>query len=423
MMHTLLDVRPDAFRVPRKAYVDQALFEQERDRIFDRSWLYLGHESELAKAGDFVTRMVAGRQLIFCRDREGVFRAFFNSCPHRGATVCRERQGNTKSFQCLYHGWIFGTDGGNKDLPGKESYPDDFISSGRADLMAVPRLADYRGFWFVSFDAAIVDLDVYLGATKPFLDAVCDQGVDGMTIVGGTQEYAIRANWKLLVENSYDGYHAVCTHSTYLDYLKNTNGSLTNVGLSGRGFDLGDGHGAVEYKAPWGRPVAQWIPMWGEEGKAEVDAIRAELDARVGPERGRQIAEFNRNLGIFPNLVVNDIMAITIRTFYPVSPDVIQVNAWALAPRGESAWARRYRLHNFLEFLGPGGFATPDDIEALEQCQRGFQNMNEMPWSDISKGIGRDVPSYDDEAHIRSFWSEWERRINPGPMALAEAAE
>ena len=417
-MHTLIDVRDDRFRVPRRAYVDPVLFERERDRVFDRSWLYLGHVSELAKPGDYVTRTVAGRNLIFCRDRHGVVRAFFNSCPHRGATVCRERHGNTKSFQCLYHGWVYGTDGRNKDLPGRESYPDDFIASGRGDLKAVPRLADYRGLWFVSFDPHIIELDDYLGATKPFLDAVCDQCADGMTIVGGTQEYAIRANWKLLVENSYDGYHAVCTHSTYLDYLRNTNGGLADVRLEGRGFDLGAGHGAVEYKAPWGRPVAQWIPMWREEGRVEIDRIRAALDARVGSERGARIAEFNRNLGVFPNLVVNDIMAITIRTFYPVSPDYIQVNAWALAPKGESEWARRYRLHNFLEFLGPGGFATPDDIEALEQCQRGFQNMREMAWSDISKGIGREVPSYDDEAHIRSFWSEWDAR-----MALPEAAE
>jgi p-cumate 2,3-dioxygenase alpha subunit len=416
-MRTLLDVRDDGFRVPRRAYVDQVLFEQERNRIFDRCWLYLGHESELARPGDYVTRSVAGRNLIFCRDRQGLFRAFFNSCPHRGATVCRERKGNTKSFQCLYHGWVYGTDGKNKDLPGRESYPSDFIASGRADLNAVPKLADYRGFWFVSFDAQIGQLEDFLGAATPFLDAVCDQGATGMTIVGGTQEYAIRANWKLLVENSYDGYHAVCTHSTYLDYLRNTNGSLANVRLDGRGYSLGGGHGAVEYTAPWGRPVAQWIPMWGEEGRVEIERIRADLDARVGVERAGRIAEYNRNLGIFPNLVVNDIMAITVRTFYPVSPDYIQVSAWALAPRGESERARRYRLYNFLEFLGPGGFATPDDIEALEQCQRGFQNMREMPWSDISKGVGREIPSYDDEAHIRSFWTEWDARMALEPEA------
>ncbi|MFY0053421.1 SRPBCC family protein, partial [Acinetobacter baumannii] len=83
------------------------------------------------------------------------------------------------------------------------------------------------------------------------------------------QEYAINANWKLLTENSIDGYHAASTHATYLDYLKSTDGGLTNVALTGYGRDLGGGHAVIESAAPWGRPVAQWIPMWGEAGKKE----------------------------------------------------------------------------------------------------------------------------------------------------------
>lgn len=415
------------FRVPRRAFTDGAVFEDERDRVFDHSWLYLGHASELQKPGDFVSRTVAGRALIFSRDREGAFHALHNACPHRGAAVCREAKGNAKSFQCLYHGWIFGTDGRNRDLPGKESYPPDFVEKGHADLPRVRRFENYGDFWFVSFDERIEPLRQYLGNAASYLDCVADQSASGMTVVGGTQEYQIRANWKLLVENSYDGYHAVTTHATYLDYLKNTNGGLAAVPLAGTGHDLGKGHGVVEYKAPWGRPIAQWIPMWGEDGKQELNAIRAELDGRVGPERGERIATFNRNIGIFPNLVVNDIMAITVRTFYPVAPDLIEVRAWALAPIGESSWARKYRLSNFLEFLGPGGFATPDDIEALEQCQRGFSNAREVPWSDISKGMLLAEPSYDDEVHIRSFWREWDRRMTSdapaAAMAFAEAAE
>lgn len=429
MTATHLDVREGdgVFRVPRRAFTDPAVFEEERARIFDHAWLYLGHASELPKPGDFVSRTVAGRSLIFSRDRQGAVHALHNSCPHRGASVCREAKGNAKSFQCLYHGWIFGTDGKNKDLPGRDSYPADFVENGHADLVHVARSENYGDFWFVSFDADIQPLADYLGNARGYLDCVADQSASGMTVVGGTQEYQIRANWKLLVENSYDGYHAVSTHATYLDYLRNSNGSLTAVALTGIGHDLGNGHGVVEYKAPWGRPIAQWIPMWGENGKAEIAGIRAELDARVGPERAGRIAEFNRNIGVFPNLVVNDIMAITVRTFYPVAPDLIEVRAWALAPVGESEWARKYRLSNFLEFLGPGGFATPDDIEALEQCQRGFSNAREVPWSDISKGMGKATPSYDDEVHIRSFWKEWDRRMTDQPEAaaltFAEAAE
>jgi p-cumate 2,3-dioxygenase alpha subunit len=115
---------------------------------------------------------------------------------------------------------------------------------------------------------------------------------------------------------------------------------------------------------------------------------------------------------IFPNLVVNDIMAITVRTFYPTAPDQVNVNAWALAPRQESEWLRKNRLFNFTEFLGPGGFATPDDVEAIEKCQMGYAAAGEVPFSDISKGMLRDGPaSFDDEAQIRTFWLEWDRRL------------
>src|SRR3546814_10306257 len=91
-----------------------------------------------------------------------------------------------------------------------------------------------------------------------------------MTIVGGTQEYSIRGNWKLLAENSVDGYHAASTHSTYLEYLKNANGATHDTGLSGFGHDLGNGHAVIAYFAPWGRPIANWVPLWGEEGKREI---------------------------------------------------------------------------------------------------------------------------------------------------------
>jgi p-cumate 2,3-dioxygenase alpha subunit len=72
---------------------------------------------------------------------------------------------------------------------------------------------------------------------------------------------------------------------------------------------------------------------------------------------------------------------------------------------------RSARLFNFLEFLGPGGFATPDDIEALEQCQEGYSNLAEVGWNDISKGLTRETPSFDDEAQMRGYWTEWNRRI------------
>lgn len=93
------------FRVARKSFVDEDILTRERDRIFNRCWLYLGHESELSKANDFLTRNVGGKEVIFNRDRQGAFHAFMNTCPHRGAMVEREARGNALAFKCFYHGW------------------------------------------------------------------------------------------------------------------------------------------------------------------------------------------------------------------------------------------------------------------------------------------------------------------------------
>lgn len=413
MTRIVNDIAAGRFLVPRRAFTDHAVFEREYAAIFDRCWLYLGHASELASPGAYLTRKVARRPILFTRDKGGEFHALFNACPHRGAMVCRERHGKSPAFMCMYHGWTFASDGHLMSLPGGTGYPEDFKSDPQKQMVHVPRMERCGDFFFVNFSKDGEDLASFLGESSDYLKMVSEHSESGMQIVGGTQEYAIRGNWKLLAENSFDGYHAACTHSTYLEYLKNANGALGATPLAGTGMDLQNGHSLIEYSAPWGRPIASWVPLWGEEGKIEIDAIRARLNQRLGEERANRIATLNRNMVIFPNLVVNDIMAITVRTFFPTAPDYVEVNAWALAPVEESDWLRKYRLFNFTEFLGPGGFATPDDVEAIEKCQQGYAaNGNGDMFNDISKGMLREGgPSFDDEAQMRAFWVEWDKRL------------
>ena len=411
------DTGAGQFLVPRRAFTSPAVFEQEYAAIFDRCWLYLGHASELPEPGSFLTRKVARRPILFSRDKAGEFHALLNACPHRGALVCRERHGKSPAFMCMYHGWTFGSDGHLMSLPGSSGYPEGFKTDPQKQMVHVPRLERFGDFFFVSFAKDGEDLATYLADAGDYLKLVAEHSASGMQVVGGTQEYAIRGNWKLLAENSFDGYHAACTHSTYLEYLRNANGALGATPLAGVGRNLGNGHALVEYTAPWGRPIASWVPVWGEDGKAEIEAVEAELVARVGAERAERIAHHNRNMVIFPNLVINDIMAITVRTFFPTAPDYVEINAWALAPVEESEWRRKYRLYNFTEFLGPGGFATPDDVEAIEKCQQGYAVGGEAKFNDISKGMNRaDTPSFDDEEQMRCYWREWDRRL-----AAAEA--
>ena len=400
------------FRVARRSFVDPAVLASERQFIFDRCWLYLGHASEIAKPGDFLARNVGGRELLFVRGKDAGVRAFFNTCPHRGALVCREKQGNGAMFRCFYHSWAFNLEGKLVNRPGDESYTAASRADAKNDLVPVPQLAHYRGLYFVHFQPASESLTDYLAGAAEIIDLVMDQAESGMEIVGGTQEYSIEANWKLLCENSFDGYHAISTHATYLDYLQSRAGQLVARNLSiGQVQDLGNGHAVIEYDAPWGRPIALAAPAWGEEAAREVAAVKATLDAKFGRARADRMALLNRNMVIFPNLVLNDIMAITVRTFFPAGPARNIINAWTLAPQDEAPAMRERRLFNFLEFLGPGGFATPDDCEALALCQRGYSNLLEAGWNDLSKGMQTADPKVDDEAQMRIFWREWARRI------------
>lgn len=166
----------------------------------------------------------------------------------------------------------------------------------------------------------------------------------------------------------------------------------------------------LEYQAPWGRPVADWEPLFGEGAKEEIAQIRADLTARYGEERAMVMAERNRNLLIYPNLIINDIMAVTVRTFMPTAPDRVEVTAWEVAPKDELPSLRQRRLDSFLTFLGPGGFATPDDLEALESCQQGFASGG-VQWNDISRGMGRAAQSTDEE-QMRAFWRRWRDQLD-----------
>ena len=408
------DTKGGSFKVNRRVFVDAAILAIERRAIFNHCWLYVGHASEVAQAGGFVTRKVGGRTLIMNRDRAGTLHVFYNTCSHRGALVCREAAGVRRNFTCPYHGWVYDDRGVLIDVPKPEAMAPGLIAGGSLNLREVPHCDQYRDFVFVNFDrAATVSLTDYLAGAAGILDLVADQGEHGMEVTGGMQEYCMKANWKLLQENSADGYHAITTHATYFDYVNARDGDRVRVDpatAGGRTLDLGRGHAVLTSVGamPWGRPYARWVPGWGEAAQAEIDAIARRLVERLGHERATLVGQGDRNCLIFPNLVVNDIMAVTVRTFYPVRPDYIEINAWGLAPKGESVTSRERRLRNFVEFLGPAGFATPDDVEMLELCQQGYANLDGMEWNDISRGMQSAAPVKTDEAQMRAFWRQWQ---------------
>jgi p-cumate 2,3-dioxygenase alpha subunit len=398
------------FRVHRSTMTSPEIFRDELERIFKHCWLYVGHESEVTNPGDYVRRPIAGRPVFMVRGvKSGTVHVFHNTCTHRGAVVCRQRSGNAKVFQCFYHAWTFDSEGQLKGVPDREAYGEKLDFDALA-LKSVARVESYRGFVFACFDPDVEDLVDYLAGAREYLDLIIDSADGEMEIIKGTNEYCIEANWKLLCENSIDGYHAVSTHDTYFKYLVALGTDLQG-GVKGTAKDLGNGHAVLEYAAPWGRPIAKWEPLFGEHAKDEITALRAELVAKHGEERASRMADTNRNMLIYPNLVVNDIMAVTVRTFMPLAPDRMDITAWEMAPRGEQPQLRQRRLDSFLTFLGPAGFATPDDVEALESCQQGF-NSGGVEWNDISRGMAREQRG-NDEGQMRTFWRRWQQQMGP----------
>jgi p-cumate 2,3-dioxygenase subunit alpha len=104
-----------------------------------------------------------------------------------------------------------------------------------------------------------------------------------------------------------------------------------------------------------------------------------------------------------------------VRQITPTAAGHTRITQWSLATAGEDADLRARRLENFITFQGPGGFATPDDLEALEACQAGYRTGAGVPWSDLSRGMHREHRGQpcraSDERQMRVFWRQWQTRM------------
>ena len=165
-------------RVHRSLYTDPAIFDLEMTRIFGAVWVYLAHESQVPQPNDFVRARLGRRPLIVVRDSNGVLRALYNRCTHRGATVCRRDRGSAKAFQCPYHGWTYLNTGKLSGVPWPEGYSCDF-SRPEFNLMQVPRVESYRGLIFATLNADAPALTDYLGPVRRPLDEWLDRHPGG----------------------------------------------------------------------------------------------------------------------------------------------------------------------------------------------------------------------------------------------------
>ena len=201
-------------RVAGRMYTDPEIFELEMKNIFERTWIWVAHESELPKAGSFKSTHVGRTPVIVTRDRKGNIRTLVNRCRHRGASLCEQRTGQANGFTCPYHAWSYGLDGQLRGIPYPEGY-EGVMDKSQMSLRQL-RTESYAGLIFATLDEEIEPLEEFLGDVKLWIDRFMKQGGGYPIKVLGTHQFTFSGNWKIQLENTTDGYHFPIVHRSWM---------------------------------------------------------------------------------------------------------------------------------------------------------------------------------------------------------------
>ncbi|MBI3245804.1 MAG: Rieske 2Fe-2S domain-containing protein [Deltaproteobacteria bacterium] len=418
-------------RIHISLYTDPAVFSDEMDKIFHRGWVYVGHEGEVPHPGDFRLKRIGRQPVIMVRDQDGTVQLLLNRCRHRGATVCQEKQGNTRSFRCMYHGWTYQLSGELSGVPSADAYGDDFKRE-ELGLVKVPRVAAYRGFIFGSLSPAGITLEEHLGRAAAELDLFVGLSeADAVEVVSGTHQYSYRGNWKLAAENSMDGYHPMITHASFgqalMDKIQNSpspeqqRADRDFSSFRGATIDLGNGHVMLDYKMRIydslnGDPTPA-VRAITPEGQAHFE----ELTRRFGHHRAaNMLREGGTHTFIFPNLIL---IGIQMRVLQPLRADYTEVCLYPTLLKWLAPEVNTIRLRSHEAFFGSASFGGPDDSEIFERIQDGCAVQLE-PWQLLARGLHRErhedgmiVGDMADEVTQRGIWRQWKKVMTQGTGA------
>lgn len=188
-----------------RLYHAPEIYERERQRIFAREWILLGHESEVAEEGQTLAECLAGFPIFVQRGRDGELRGFHNVCRHRAGPLVDDGAGRHSQLRCRYHGWTYEEDGrlrSARDFGAAEDF-----DPGRFSLFPI-RVETARGFVFVNLDENAAALADSLG---PFLEVARSVPFEGAFF--SRQQHELACNWKTYVENYLEGYHIPFLHT------------------------------------------------------------------------------------------------------------------------------------------------------------------------------------------------------------------
>jgi len=323
--------------LPTGRYTDPAFYALEQRELWKKTWLLAGREEDFEGAGSFRTFSRTGSPLLLVRGKDGVLRAFFNTCQHRGAPVVREACGHARRLRCQYHSWTYGLDGRLLEVPDRRDFT---ALEPREHGLKRVRCEAFDGWVFVNEDPAAPPLRKWLGPVAQEWAPL--QGA--ALRVHGTRCERIAANWKVVADAFLETYHLKTIHPYSVAKLLDHCGAA--MGL------FRNGHSRMV--------TPKWKEVIARERASETPLAKI-------PGLDPLFSETNPAYSLFPNLITPlDTIGFPFILFWPVDAETTDVE-WtfygppAVTPEAEKTWA------NFIQLFDR---VMEEDFQNLAPMQR-----------------------------------------------------
>ncbi len=393
-------VEPD--RVHRLAYTSQEVFDLEISNIFEKVWVYCGHESQVKNTGDYATLQIGRQPMVMVRGKDAQVRVLYNRCPHRGVQLCGGLKGNTgNNFVCSYHAWSFHLDGKLESMPLQKGYDGTRLTRDNPDchMKAAPRVASYRGFVFASLAAGGPSLLEFLGESKVAFDDMCDRAPEGeVEVVPVCHRVVQHSNWKFFMENQLDSLHPSVTHqSTGVAAGRIEKQIAANGGKAplyyhylstfASSFEQWDGVQTINF--PRGHGVLKAY-MGLRPQDPETKAYEKLMVKAYGREKTEEyLSRSIHHVLVYPYLSVQSPLQ-QLRVLRPLAPNKTLSEIWHFRLKGapEAIYRRSLWYYNLVN--SPATMINADDLENWTKGQWGLESTG-LNWVSFHREFGRDT--------------------------------
>jgi choline monooxygenase len=204
--------------VPSEWYREARVLEEEKRKVFARTWQLVGRTTQVERPGQYFTATVADEPVVVVRGADERLRALSNVCRHRAGPVVGEGEGERKGFRCGYHGWTYALDGRLQSTPEFEG-----VECWRREEHALPefRVETWGALVFVNLDPDAEPLETVLEDLPERTGARRDDWPSMR--LAARKDWYLDCNWKVYVDNYLEGYHIPFVHPALnreLDYAR-----------------------------------------------------------------------------------------------------------------------------------------------------------------------------------------------------------